>query len=79
MEENQNLTPPAPEQATPESVAETIAAIEARYAAELAAEKSSHEKTKQALDAANKLLRDSINGKNAPVDNIFEKIKKFIR
>ena len=79
MPETENLTPSAPEPSPPDSVAETIAAIEARYAAELAAEKSAHEKTKQALDAANKLLRDSINGKNAPIDNMGEKIKNFIR
>ena len=79
MPEKENLTPPTPEPSPPDSVAETIAAIEARYAAELAAEKSAHEKTKQALDAANKLLRDSINGKNAPVNDMDEKIKKFIR
>lgn len=79
MPEKENLTPPTPDQTPPDSVAETIAAIEARYSAELAAEKSAHEKTKQALDAANKLLRDSINGKNVPVDDMTEKIKKFIR
>ena len=79
MPDIENPTPPTPDPAPPDSVAETIATIEARYAAELAAEKSAHEKTKQALDAANKLLRDSINGKNAPVNDIDEKIKKFIR
>lgn len=79
MPVKENLTPPTPEPSPPDSVAETIAAIEARYSAELAAEKSAHEKTKQALDAANRLLRDSINGKNAPVNDIDDKIKKFIR
>ena len=79
MPNTENNTPPTPDTAPPDSVAETIAAIEARYSAELAAEKSAHEKTKQALDAANKLLRDSITGKNAPIDDMGEKIKNFIR
>lgn len=79
MPEPENINKQTTDQTSPDSVAETIAAIEARYATELAAEKSAHEKTKQALDAANKLLRDSINGKNAPIDDMNEKIKKFIR